>query len=127
MEPLTKDNFLLYCARNYNAKYGASFDDLEQDIEKIKYIKKLITRYQSTGDLKERLILNHIIVLNNVFGPEVTCRILYFKLSDVFDIIKPFLVKINILPKFIIINEEQTIDTDLIPLDLTVVKALREI
>jgi len=129
IEPLNNENFLLYCARNYDARYGASTKEFYDDINRIKYIKKLITRYKTDNDLKVRLILNHIIVLNNVFGPEVTTRILYFKLRDNFEIIKPFLVKIYILQQHImsIDEEDHNIDTDLIAMDQFVVEALRKI
>lgn len=128
IEPLTKDNFFLYCAKNYDGRFGSSTEDLQSDINRIKYIKKLVSRYQTTGELKERLILNHIIVLNNVFGPEATNRILYFKLSENFDVIKPFLVKINILPKYIYnIDGENIIDTDMISMDMRVIGVLRQI
>ena len=68
---LNDDNFLLYCASKYdNIKY-ASTEEFFEDLNRIKYIKKLVTRYTEYGELKERLILNHIIVLNNCFGAEV--------------------------------------------------------
>jgi hypothetical protein len=127
-EPLTKENFLLYCAKNYDGRYGSSTDDLYNDINRIKYIKKLITRYETSDELKERLILNHIIVLYNVFGAEACTRILYFKLNEHFAIIKPFLVKIGILPQLIYnIDGVNMINTDLIPMDNKVIEALRKI
>ena len=127
-EPLTKDTFLLYCSKNYDGRYCATMDDFNDDLSRIKYIKKLVTRYQTTGELKERLILNHIMVLNNVFGAKAAARIIFFKLEDQFPIIKPFLAQINILPKhfFNIGSEGSIIETDLIPMDENVIKALRE-
>ena len=128
-EPLTKDTFLLYCSRNYDGRYCATMDDFNDDLSRIKYIRKLVTRYETSGELKERLILNHIIVLNNVFGAIAASRILYFKLRDQFSVIKPFLVQIGILPThYYNIDEEGTIiDTDEIGMDIRVVNALREI
>ena len=65
VDKLTNDNFLLYTASHYiNAQYSSTEDFIE-DLNRIKYIKKLITRYIEGGELKERLILNHIIILNN--------------------------------------------------------------
>ena len=81
-EQLTDKNFLLFCAANYDNPQYYSTEDFYEDLNRIKYIKKLITRYIESGDLKERLILNHIIVLNNCFGAEVLCRILYLKLKN---------------------------------------------
>ena len=78
-EPLTNDNFILYCAKHYINPVSDTKEFLE-DLARIKYIKKLLTRYRESGDLKERLILNHIIILNNVFGATATPRILFCKL-----------------------------------------------
>ena len=125
---LNEDTFLMYCMKHYDGGLLPTIDDFQDDINRIKYIKKLVTRYQQSGDLKERLILNHIIVLNNVFGAEPTARILYFRIVEHFDIIKPFLVTIGILPRqFINIGCQQIIDTDMIPMDHTVVSRLREL
>jgi len=127
-EKLTDKNFLLYCASNYdNAKY-ASTEDFIEDLNRLKYIKKLITRYVEYGELKERLILNHIIVLNNCFGPDVLCRILYLKMKCQMKYIKPFLVLLEILPdRLYNINEETVIDTNLIEMDSIIVAKLRKV
>ena len=125
-EILNDETFFLYCAKNYDGGLLSTVDDFNGDLNRIKYIKKLITRYQQNGILKERLILNHIIVLNNVFGAEPTAKILYLKLMEDFNIIKPFLVTIGIMPRqFINIGNEEIIDTDLIPMDQNVVERLR--
>ena len=127
-EKLTDKNFLLYCASHYdNVKY-ASTEDFVEDLNRLKYIKKLITRYVEYGELKERLILNHIIVLNNCFGPEVLCRILYLKLRPQMKFIKPFLVLLNIMPERLYnINDENIIDTNLIEMDQNIVAKLRKV
>lgn len=128
IEKLTDKNFLLYCAANYDNPQYYSTEDFMEDLSRIKYIKKLITRYIENDDLKERLILNHIIILNNCFGPEVLCRILYLKLKDQMKYVKPFLVLIDILPKRIYnINNEMAIDTDMIEMDPNIIAKLRKI
>ena len=66
-DKLTDHNFLLFCAQHYDNSRYISTEEFVEDLNRIKYIKKLITRYVENGDLKERLILNHIIVLYNVF------------------------------------------------------------
>lgn len=127
-EKLTEKNFLLYCASNYdNARY-ASTEDFVEDLNRLKYIKKLVTRYVEYDDLKERLILNHIIILNNCFGPEVLCRILYLKMKPQMKYIKPFLILLNILPDYLYnVNGENVIDTNLIEMDLNIVARLRKV
>lgn len=127
-ERLSESNFILYCARHYDGRYCSSINDFHEDLKRIRYIKKLLTRYEKNKDLKERLILNHIIILNNLFGPTVTCRILYFKLKKHFKYIKPFLVLLQILPtRLYNINTEKVIDLDMIPMDQHIVEALRRI
>lgn len=127
-EKLTEKNFLIYCASHYdNARY-ASTEDFVEDLNRLKYIKKLVTRYVEYGDLKERLILNHIIILNNCFGPEVLCKILYLKMKPQMKYIKPFLILLNILPeKLFNVNNENVIDTNLIEMDPVIVAKLREV
>jgi len=127
-DKLTEENFLLYCAQHYdNAKY-TSTEDFMEDLNRIKYIKKLITRYIENNDLKERLILNHIIILNNCFGPEALCKILYLKLKPQIKYIKPFLILINVLPdKIYNVGEESIIDTDTIPMDNKIIDKLRKV
>lgn len=127
-EPLNKDNFILYCAQHYDSRYSASTEDFHDDLNRIKYIKKLLTRYEQNGTLKERLILNHIIILNNVFGPEVTPRILYHKLKDQFHLVKPFLDLINILPEFLFnIDNQEVIKLSDIRMDATIVEELKKL
>jgi len=127
-EPLSESNFILYCAKNYDTRFCSSTEDFYDDLKLIKYIKKLITRYENTGELKERLILNHIMTFSNLFGPEATCRILYFKLKDQFSIVKPFLVLLRILPEQLYnIDGLVMIDLNEIPMNSSVIEALRKI
>lgn len=127
-EKLTDDNFILFCAAHYdNAKY-ASTEEFIEDLNRIKYIKKLITRYVEYGELKERLILNHIIVLNNCFGPEILSKILYLKLKPQMQHIKPFLILLNILPEKIYnVDKEDVVHTDTIEMDPIIVAKLRKV
>ena len=131
-EPLTEDTYELFCMKNYDGGYLANIEDFRTDLNRVKYIKKLIARYKQKGELKERLILNHIIVLNNVFGGSHVSRMLFLKLSPDFAIIKPFLVLLGTLPEYYTqIGTKETLDhitsTDLIPMDQKVIEALRQI
>ena len=84
--------------KNYNSP-NVTMDEFEEDIKRLKYIKRLIKRYKSTGELKERLILNHIIVLGNVFGVEATVRMLFYKFDqEDLSIIKTFLLFLQYMP-----------------------------
>jgi hypothetical protein len=125
---LTDKNFLVYACQNYHNPCCRSTEEFADDLRRIKYIKKLITRYMETGELKERLILNHTIILNNVFRPEPLCRILFLKMEPIFGYIKPFLVGLNILVPFILnVQVNRSIDTDMIAMDPGIVTAVRTI
>ena len=127
-EKLTDENFLIYAAKYYDNPQCLSTEEFLEDLKRVKYIKKLLTRYIENGDLKERLILNHITVLYNLFGAEHLSKILYLKLRDQFYCIKPFLILMNALPERLYnIKDQEIIDTDLIPLDQEIVKRLRQI
>lgn len=127
-EKLTDKNFLIYCASHYDNAQYASTEEFIEDMNRLKYIKKLVTRYVEYGDLKERLILNHIIVLNNCFGPEVLSRILFLKLKDQMKYIKPFLILLEIMPDRVYnVGDETVIDTNLIDMDQTIVARLRKV
>ena len=92
---LTDDNFLLYAMHHYDNIQCHSIEEFEEDLRKFLYLKKLFSRYKNNGELRERLILNHIIVLNNCFGPDILCKILYLKLKPQMMFVKPFLILLN--------------------------------
>jgi hypothetical protein len=102
--------------------------EFEGDLKRIKYLKRLFRRYKSTKILKERLILNHIILLNNVFGSIPTARILFYKMDERdYDILKTFLSYLNLLPDILEgINGSDLITKD-IPTDNKVLEILEQI
>ena len=127
IDDLNDDNFMIFAMKAYD-RPNAIVSEFEEDLKRIKYIRRLIKRYAATGDLKERLILNHIIVLSNVFGVEPTVRILFFKLgtSD-YSILKTFLLFLNFMPQVVRgINGHNIYSAD-ISIDLVIGKALRTI
>jgi hypothetical protein len=127
IEKITDDNFFVFCARHYD-KQCHSTEEFIEDLQRIKYIKKLITRYEETSELKERLILNHLIILANVFGPDIACKIIFLKMRDQLKYLKPFMILLNMLPSRLYnVGEEKIINTDLIPMDNKIVEALRKI
>ena len=128
MDVLTERNFLLYAAKNYDNPVCHSKEEFNDDIRRIKYVKKLLTKYKATGELKERLILNHIIVLSNIFPVEALCRILFLKMEQDFHLVKPFLLMINCLVTNILnVKMPRNVDTDMIAMDMKIVDALRKI
>jgi hypothetical protein len=101
IENLNDDNFIIYAMKAYD-RPNCIMSEFEEDLSRIKYVKRLIKRYKTTGELKERLILNHIIVLSNVFGIEPSARMLFFKIDkEDYDILKTFLLFLNFMPRHI--------------------------
>jgi hypothetical protein len=93
---LTEENLFLYAAKHYDNPTFSDVEEFHEDLKRFKYIKRLLNRYLESGDLGERLILNHLIVVFNVFGPEASLNILKLKLNDKhWPILKPFLIFLN--------------------------------
>lgn len=110
---LSSDNFLLFASKMYSNPSSTGIEEFYEDLSKIKYIKRLLIRFKKGGELKERLILNHVIILQNVFGAEACCRILFFKLGkDLHPQIKSFLRYLNYLPESIPEVNLKAIHTD---------------
>jgi len=101
-QKLEKNNFVMYAMKMYNNPQCNDIEEFYEDLNRIKYIKRLLGKYESKGDLRERLLLNHLIILNNVFGSEACCRILFFKTEDKFHShLKTLLSYLQYLPKSI--------------------------
>jgi hypothetical protein len=97
---LTDDNFLLFAIKNYQNPQGVTKDDFERDLNHFKYIKRLLKKYKKTGVLKLHLIINHFIVLYNIFG-DATTPMLFFKIdSYLWSPLKTFIMFLNKLPDF---------------------------
>ena len=126
-ENLNEDNFMMYAMKAYNSPH-CIMSEFEGDIKRTKYLKRLFRRYKVTKSLKERLILNHIILLNNVFGPEHTARILFYKIDERdYDILKTFLSYLNIMPNEVLgINGKNIYSSD-VPLSNDIIEVLRRI
>jgi hypothetical protein len=98
IDKLDESNILLYAAKHYNNTQCCDTVEFYEDLNRFKYIKRLFNKYTETGDLKERLVLNHLTVLYNVFGVEATTRMLFVKLHGHHHLLKPFLVLLGTLP-----------------------------
>lgn len=92
---LNEDNFLLFAIKHYDNPQCATKDDFYEDLKRFKYIKRLFKRYVKTGVLKTHLLLNHIIVVYNIFGDAGTA-LLFFKLeSEYWAPLKSFMIYLN--------------------------------
>jgi len=123
-EKLTENNFLLFAMHHYDNPQCHSVVEFEEDMKRFLYLKKLFTRYSQNGELRERLILNHIIVLYNIFGDAAT-TMLFYKLEEKYwRSLVTFLVYLDRMPEEI---SQYGISLSEVELDETVIKALRKI
>ena len=97
---LTEDNFQLFAIKNYENPQAVTEADFNKDLNHFKYIKRLLKRYKNTGELKSHLILNHFIVLYNIFGDAAT-PMLFFKIEkELWPVMKTFVLFLNKLPDY---------------------------
>lgn len=124
---LNDSNFLIYAAKNYDNPQCFDTKEFYDDLKRFKYLKRLFNRYKETGELKERLIINHLQVLYNLFGVEATTKMLYFILKTHHDCLSPFLILFNTMPDVVYGVDGKNIHTSDISMDLKVVEILREV
>jgi len=125
---LTEENFIMYAMKYYDNPSCKGMAEFLDDIKRFKYIKRLLGKYTSGKELKERLIINHMIVLNNLFGVEATTKMLFFKIDKKFwPQLKTFLVFLNYMPEKIILNKGVAIIESEIPVDDNIVEILRRV
>jgi len=97
---LHEDNFLLFAIKHYENPEAVTREDFDKDLNHFKYIKRLLKRYRNTGELKVHLILNHFIVLYNIFG-EAATPMLFFKIErELWSVMKTFVIFLNKLPDY---------------------------
>jgi len=123
-ETLTNENHIMYAMKHYTNPSCEGIEEFYEDMNRLKYLKKLFQIYINTGVLKERLILNHIIVLQNVLGLECAGRILFYKMPEsMHPMLKTFMVFLNTLPN----TQIPEADITAIQLDQQIVDILRNI
>ena len=99
-DEFNESNYLLFAIKFYNNPQSVTREDFEDDLKRIKYIKRLLKRYKNTGVLKVHLILNHLIVLFNVFGDAAVPLLFYNLEKDLWPSIKSFLLFLNRIPEY---------------------------
>jgi 5'(3')-deoxyribonucleotidase len=97
-DDLNDDNFILYLAKSYD-KPNMIMSEFREDLKRFNYIKRLFRRYRILGEIKERLIINHLVVIYNVFGVEVSTRALFFRVkAEDYSALKTYLLFLNYMP-----------------------------
>jgi len=97
---LTSENFLLFAIKHYENPQAVTKEDFEKDLNHFKYIKRLLKRYRNTGELKAHLLLNHFIILYNIFGEGTTAMLFYKIEEEMWTIMKTFVVFLDRLPEY---------------------------
>lgn len=126
-ENLTNDNIMMYAIKVYD-KPNCVMSEFTEDMKRFNYIKRLFRRYTKYGELRERLILNHLIVLYNVFGVEATTRMLFFKISKSdWSALKTYLIFLSYMPIVVRGVKGQDIHSSDIAVDMNIADVLRDI
>ena len=125
---LNEDNFYIYAAKFYD-RPNIITTEFEEDLQRIKYVKRLLKKYKQTGEFKERLVLNHIIILSNCFGVEPTVNMLFFKVdSEDHPLLKTILLFLNFMPDhFKVSFNKYHIRQQEIPVDMDIASKLRNL
>jgi hypothetical protein len=125
MFELTEQTFTLYAIKHYDNPACKGMAEFHDDLKKFRYLKRLFRKYTTGSELKERLIINHLVVLYNLFGPEAATKMLFFKIEKEFwPQLKTFLVFLSYMPIGSIVLNSMKIEGYEIPLDADVAEAL---
>jgi hypothetical protein len=126
-DDLNNDNVTIYAVKAYD-RPNCIMSEFKDDMKRFNYLKRLFKRYRKLDELRERLVLNHLVVLCNVFGPEAATRLLFYKMSkDDYSALKTYLVFLSVMPdKVRGIKGQDVISSD-IPVDMKIADILRDI
>lgn len=122
---LTESTFQMYAMQHYDNPQCSDIAEFEEDLKRFQYLRKLFGRYRNDGELKERLILNHLIIIYNMFGPAAT-NMLFMRLHEYHEYLKPFVEYLNFM-QTVIVYDDVMIGRDNIVSDPTINEKLKEI
>ncbi len=126
-DDLNNDNVTIYAVKAYD-RPNCIMSEFKDDMKRFNYLKRLFKRYRKLDELRERLVLNHLVVLYNVFGPEAATRLLFYKMSkDDYSALKTYLVFLSVMPDRVRGIKGQDIISSDIPVDLKIADMLRDI
>ena len=124
---LTSDNIMMYCMKAYD-KPNMLMSEFRDDMKRFNYLKRLFQRYRKYDELREQLVINHLVVLYNVFGPEVLTRLLFFKMSkEDYSALKTYLLFLSCMPEKVKGIKGHDIISSEIPVDMTIAQSLRNL
>jgi hypothetical protein len=124
-ENLTNDNIMIFAMKAYD-KPNCIMSEFKEDMKRFNYLKRLFKRYRKLNELREQLVLNHLVVLYNVFGPEVATRLLFFQMSkDDYSALKTYLLFLSCMPEKVKGIKGHDIISSEISVDMTIADILR--
>jgi hypothetical protein len=126
-ETLDDTNILLYAAKCYDKPYCIQ-SEFQEDYKRVRYLKRLLCKYRTSGEMKERLFLNHLVQIQNVFGTDSSTRILFAKIKECdWSALKPFLIYTSAMPEIVKGIRGRDIHSSDLPLDWKIVEILRKL
>lgn len=126
-EDLNNENFILYAMKAYD-RPNCLMSEFKEDMKRFNYLKRLFHKYRKAGELKEQLVLNHLVVVYNVFGPEPATRMLFYRMSkDDYSALKTYLLFLNTMPNTVKGIKGHDIVSSDIEVDMTIAEVLRKI
>ena len=124
---LDSDNIMMYAVKAYD-KPNCIMSEFSEDMKRFNYLKRLFRRYRKHKELRERLVLNHLVVLNNVFGPEVMTRLLFYEMSESdYPQLKTYLLFLSCMPEVVRGIKNKDIRSSDIEVDMEIANVLRTI
>jgi hypothetical protein len=126
-DDLTSENILIYAMKAYD-RPDCIMSEFKEDMKRFNYLKRLFRRYRKLHEIKDRLVINHLVVLYNVFGVEVATRLLFYKISEEdYSTLKTYLLFLNYMPSVVLkINGKDILSSD-IAVDMDIAEVLRQI
>ena len=126
-EDLNNENFIIYAMKAYE-RPNCLMSEFKEDMKRFNYLKRLFHKYRKSGELKEQLVLNHLIVIYNVFGPEPATRMLFYRMAkEDYSVLKTYLIFLNSMPVVVKGIHGQDIRSSDIEVDMIVAEELRKI
>ena len=99
-DELNDDNYMMFAIKHYENPQAVAREDFDRDLNHFKYIKRLLKRYKNNGELRSHLLINHFIILYNIFGEAATPMLFYKIETEYWDVVKTFIVFLDRLPEY---------------------------
>ena len=99
-DELNESNYIMFAIKNYENPQAITQEDFYEDMKRFKWVKRLLNKFKNTGDLNVHLVMNHFIILYNVFGDATTPMLFYKIEKELWDVMKTFVIFLNKMPDY---------------------------